>query len=69
MDSSFLTNAKSSAVTALIGAVGIGIQHTDINELSKVVLGIALAATMVFRAVIAFVEMIRKFKQKETPNE
>lgn len=69
MDSSFLANAKSSAITALIGAAGIGIQYADINEFTKAMIGVAIAATMVFRAVIAFLDMLRKFKQKGPQDE
>ena len=69
MDSSLLANIKSSAITALIGAAGIGIQYADINEFTKAMIGVAIAATMVFRAVIACLEMIRKFKQKGPQNE
>lgn len=69
MDSSFLSNMKSSVVTALIGAAGIGIQYADINEFTKATIGVAIAATMVFRAVIACLEMIRKFKQKGSRDE
>lgn len=69
MDSSFLANVKSSAITALIGAAGIGIQYASINEFTKAMIGIAIAATMVFRAVIAFLDMLRKFKQKGSQDE
>lgn len=69
MDSSFFANVKSSAITALIGAAGIGIQYADINEFTKATVGVAFAATMVFRAVIACLEMIRKFKQKGSKDE
>jgi len=69
IDSSFLANVKSSAITALIGAAGIGIQYANINEFTKATIGIAVAATMVFRAVIAFLDMLRKFKQKGKTDE
>lgn len=69
MDSAFLANVKSSAVTAVIGAAGIGIQYADINEFTKAMIGVAIAATMVFRAVIAFLDMLRKFKQKGPQDE
>ncbi len=69
MDSSFFANVKSSAITALIGAAGIGIQYADINEFTKATVGVAFAATMVFRAVIACLEMVRKFKQKGSKDE
>ena len=69
MDSSFFANVKSSAITALIGAAGIGIQYADINEFTQATIGVGIAATVVFRAVIACLEMIRKFKQKGSKDE
>ena len=69
MDSSFLANVKSSAITALIGAAGIGIQYASINEFTKAMIGVAIAATMVFRAVIAFLDMVKRFKQKGKTDE
>ena len=67
--SSLLVNLKSSAVTAILGAAGIGIQYVDVNELTKVIIGIAVAATMIFRAVIAFLDMVKRFKQKGKTDE
>lgn len=69
MDHSLLVNLKSSAITAILGAAGLGIQYADINEFTKATIGIAIAATMVFRAVIAFLDMIKRFKQKGKTDE
>ena len=69
MDHSLLVNLKSSAITAILGAAGLGIQYADINEFTKATIGIAIAATMVFRAVIAFLDMIKRLKQKGKTDE
>ena len=60
---------KSAGVSALIGLAGIGIHYADINEFSKAVLGIAFAATVVFRAGVAFLDLKKKWKEDNKSNE
>lgn len=69
MDSSALANVKSAGWTAIIGAAGIGIQYADINEFTKAVIGVGLALTVMFRTVSAFLDLRKKWKEKDTPNE
>jgi hypothetical protein len=69
MDSSAIANMKSAGWTTVIGAAGIGIQYADINEFTKAVIGIGLALTVMFRTVSAFLDLRKKWKEKDTLNE
>lgn len=60
---------KSAGVSTLIGLAGIGIHYADINEFSKAVLGIAFAATVVFRAGVAFLDLKKKWREDNKSNE
>ena len=48
-----VTQAKSSGISALLGAAGIGVQYTPINEFTKMAIGVVILFTLVIRAVDA----------------
>jgi hypothetical protein len=64
-----IVQAKSTGVSAVLGAAGIGVQYTSINEFTKAAIGIVILFTLVIRAVIAVIELKRKLKEKDSNHE
>lgn len=60
-----VTQAKSSGISALLGAAGIGVQYTPINEFTKMAIGVVLLFTLVIRAAIAVVDLRKSLKEKD----
>jgi hypothetical protein len=60
-----VTQAKSSGISALLGAAGIGVQYTPINEFTKMAIGVVILFTLVIRAAIAVVELKKALNGKE----
>jgi hypothetical protein len=64
-----VVQAKSTGVSAVLGAAGIGVQYTSINEFTKAAIGIVILFTLLVRAALAVIELHNKLKDKDQKHE
>jgi hypothetical protein len=64
-----VVQAKSTGVSAVLGAAGIGVQYTSINEFTKAAIGIVILFTLLVRAALAVIELHNKLKEKDQKHE
>lgn len=64
-----VVQAKSTGVSAVLGAAGIGVQYTSINEFTKAAIGIVILFTLLVRAALAVIELNNKLKEKDQKHE
>jgi len=64
-----VVQAKSTGVSAVLGAAGIGVQYTSINEFTKAAIGIVILFTLLVRAALAVIELHNKLKNKDQKHE
>jgi len=64
-----VVQAKSTGVSAVLGAAGIGVQYTSINEFTKAAIGIVILFTLLVRAALAVIELHNKLNNKDQKHE